>query len=47
MFFSGQKVFASDMTFAATVNPIVYEGGVPVFIDSESETWNMDMCVWF
>ena len=30
------------MTFDATVNPVVYEGGVPVFIDSEYETWNMD-----
>lgn len=38
----GDKVFASDTTFAATVNPIVYEGGVPVFIDSEKHTWNMD-----
>lgn len=38
----GDKVFCSDMTFAATVNPITYEGGVPVFIDSEYETWNMD-----
>ena len=38
----GDKVFCSDMTFAATVNPIVYEGGVPIFIDSEYETWNMD-----
>lgn len=38
----GEKVFCSDMTFAATVNPIVYEGGVPIFIDSEYETWNMD-----
>lgn len=38
----GDKVFCSDMTFAATVNPVVYEGGVPVFIDSEYETWNMD-----
>ena len=38
----GDKVFCSDMTFAATVNPIVYEGGVPVFIDSERDTWNMD-----
>ena len=35
-------VFCSDMTFAATVNPVVYEGGIPVFIDSEYETWNMD-----
>lgn len=38
----GDIVFCSDMTFAATANPIVYEGGVPVFIDSERETWNMD-----
>lgn len=38
----GDKVFCSDMTFAATVNPVVYEGGVPVFIDSEKDTWNMD-----
>lgn len=32
----------SDLTFSATVNPVVYEGGVPVFIDAERETWNMD-----
>ena len=38
----GKRVFVSDMTFAASVNPIVYEGGEPVFIDSEYETWNMD-----
>lgn len=38
----GEKVFCTDMTFSATVNPVVYEGGVPVFIDSEYETWNMD-----
>ena len=38
----GDTVFCSDMTFVATVNPILYEGGVPVFIDSEYETWNMD-----
>lgn len=37
----GVRVFCSDMTFAATVNPIVYEGGEPVFIDTEYETWNM------
>ena len=30
------------MTFDATVNPVVYEGGVPVFIDTEYDTWNMD-----
>ncbi len=39
---SGEKVFCSDMTFDATVNPVVYEGGVPVFIDTEYDTWNMD-----
>ena len=38
----GEKVFCSDVTFAATVNPVVYEGGVPVFIDTEYDTWNMD-----
>ena len=38
----GDKVFCSDMTFSATVNPVVYEGGVPVFIDTEYDTWNMD-----
>ncbi|RHV56363.1 aminotransferase class V-fold PLP-dependent enzyme [Clostridiaceae bacterium OM02-2AC] len=39
---SGDKVFCTDMTFGATVNPIVYEGGIPVFIDAEYDTWNMD-----
>ncbi len=38
----GKRVFASDMTFDATVNPITYEGGEPVFIDTEADTWNMD-----
>ncbi len=38
----GKRVFASDMTFDATVNPITYEGGEPVFIDTERGTWNMD-----
>lgn len=38
----GEKVFCSDMTFSATVNPITYEGGVPVFIDTEYDSWNMD-----
>ena len=37
----GDRVFCSDMTFAATLNPVVYEGGVPVFIDTEPDTWNM------
>ena len=38
----GDKVFCSDMTFAATVNPVVYEKGEPIFIDTEADTWNMD-----
>ncbi len=38
----GEKVFCTDMTFGATVNPIVYEGGEPVFIDTERDTWNMN-----
>ena len=38
----GDKVFCSDLTFAATVNPIVYEGALPIFIDTEYDTWNMD-----
>ena len=38
----GHRVFCSDMTFDATVNPVAYEGGIPVFIDTEYETWNMD-----
>lgn len=37
-----RRVFCSDMTFAATLNPVVYEGGIPVFIDTEEESWNMD-----
>ncbi len=37
----GKKVFCSDMTFDATVNPIAYEGGEAVFIDTEYDTWNM------
>ena len=39
---AGRKVFCSDMTFGATVNPVAYEGGEAVFIDSEYDTWNMD-----
>lgn len=39
---SGVKVACSDMTFAATVNPVCYEQGEQVFIDSERDTWNMD-----
>lgn len=38
----GKRVFCSDMTFAATLNPVVYEGGIPVFIDTEYDSWNMD-----
>lgn len=38
----GDKVFCSDVTFGATVNPVKYEGGEPVFIDTEYDTWNMD-----
>lgn len=38
----GHKVFCSDVTFSATVNPVIYEGGEPVFIDTEYDTWNMD-----
>ncbi len=38
----GKRVFCTDMTFDATLNPVVYEGGIPVFIDTEEETWNMD-----
>ena len=37
-----KKVFASDVTFDAAVNPSVYEGGTPVFIDTERDSWNMD-----
>ncbi len=38
----GKKVFCTDMTFDATCNPIAYEGGEAVFIDSEKDSWNMD-----
>lgn len=37
----GDKVFCSDLEFDATVNRVVYEGGVPVFIDTEYDTWNV------
>lgn len=39
---NGHKVFCSDMTFDATVNPVAYEGGEAVFIDTEYDTWNMN-----
>ena len=38
----GEEVFCSTLTFAASANVIVYEGGVPVFIDCDEDTWNMD-----
>ena len=38
----GKRVFCSDMTLDATLNPVVYEGGIPVFIDTEADSWNMD-----
>ncbi len=38
---AGKKVFCSDMTFDATVNPVAYEGGEAVFIDTETDSWNM------
>lgn len=38
----GKRVFCSDLTFSATINPVVYEGGVPVFIDTDENSWNMD-----
>lgn len=39
----GDEVFASDLTFIGSVGPICWLGGVPVFIDSDPETWNMDI----
>lgn len=38
----GNMVLCSDLTFAATCNPILYQGGIPIFIDSERESWNMN-----
>lgn len=38
----GHRVFCSDMTFDATVNPVAYEDGEAIFIDTEADTWNMD-----
>ncbi|EOU1682976.1 DegT/DnrJ/EryC1/StrS family aminotransferase [Clostridium perfringens] len=37
----GDRVFCSSLTFAASCNPIIYENGEPIFIDSEPESWNM------
>jgi dTDP-4-amino-4,6-dideoxygalactose transaminase len=39
---AGHKVFCSDVTFDASINPVAYEDGEAVFIDTERETWNMD-----
>lgn len=39
---AGRKVFCSDMTFDASINPVAYEDGEAVFIDTERDTWNMD-----
>jgi dTDP-4-amino-4,6-dideoxygalactose transaminase len=39
---SGDEVLVSSFTFSATVNPIVYQGAIPILIDSEPDTWNMD-----
>lgn len=38
----GRRVFCSDMTFDASANPISYEHGIPIYIDTERDTWNMD-----
>ena len=38
----GHKVFCSDVTFDASINPVAYEDGEAVFIDTENDTWNMD-----
>ncbi|MGC8866326.1 MAG: DegT/DnrJ/EryC1/StrS family aminotransferase [Bacteroidales bacterium] len=39
---AGDEVLCQSFTFSATANPIVYQGATPVFIDSESSTWNLD-----
>jgi dTDP-4-amino-4,6-dideoxygalactose transaminase len=39
---TGDEVFCSTLTFSASVNPIVYQKAIPVFIDSEASSWNMD-----
>lgn len=38
----GDEVICSSFTFAASCNPIIYQGATPIFIDSELDTWNMD-----
>lgn len=42
---SGDIVLCQDLTFSATCNSIVYQGAIPVFVDSERESWNMDLIV--
>jgi len=39
---SEDEVIASTFTFSATINPIVYQGATPIFVDSEKDSWNMD-----
>jgi dTDP-4-amino-4,6-dideoxygalactose transaminase len=39
---AGDSVFCQSITFSASANPIAYQGAIPVFIDSENDTWNMD-----
>ena len=39
---AGDTVFCQSITFSASANPISYQGSIPVFIDSENDTWNMD-----
>ena len=39
---AGDEVLVSDLTFCASVNPVLYEGGVPVFVDAEPGSWNLD-----
>jgi len=39
---TGDEVISSTFTFSATINPILYQGATPVFVDSEKDTWNMD-----
>ena len=39
---AGDTVFCQSITFSASANPIAYQGAIPIFIDSESDTWNMD-----
>lgn len=39
---AGDEVICQSMTFSASANPIIYQGAIPVFVDSEEDTWNMD-----